>query len=605
MAQFNNTQRPTKGGNKLHANRNRIKTLILILLLSLWSYWIMYCQPLNKYEIETKPSTTIETKTTTTTTSSASSSTIKKVSTSQPEVKNTETTEAEGSGTAVPTDNVEESAENGENEIGIDEAEQSSEDDDASKSEDEGIRGMEEDIIDNIGIHDIGIDEEAKEKDQKNQESGSDKDKDKDGGDEDGMVTSESDGDTISTDERFENHKYMFIHIGKAGGSTLQGNIFDICIRKNTEQNLMRRKRKGDPRKKVGAISCIRALKKQAESNPTTEMVISNDRVVGYMHMNWLNYWWNANDDGEVIDDSARRKGNIQDEITAILSFGTDNAWNISAIRDPPKYEKKDDGMTKSTAFLVPIRDPIDRFVSAFNYHHPNNQHQKVKCDNKPERFLHWVSHSFYCDCFNTVNDLVEAVTSTGDPKYVPLFKKPDQKIACLEIADRVLRGRSSYKLVDGHANEEKLWEDQDVDLELIRTKKWYSIGHLTFNYGYYYRRAFLKYPQKDIVAIRTEHMWEDLQNLEYKLGGSALVQGNATGHKTVTHGSSKFGASEKLKDAKGIQVICCAISSESLIYIELLVRAVNLSREQKKESLTAFGERCNLELCAKPSGEW
>ena len=37
-------------------------------------------------------------------------------------------------------------------------------------------------------------------------------------------------------------------------------------------------------------------------------------------------------------------------------------------------------GMQEYTAFLYPIRDPLERVVLTFNYHHPDNRHQEATC---------------------------------------------------------------------------------------------------------------------------------------------------------------------------------------------------------------------------------
>jgi len=136
--------------------------------------------------------------------------------------------------------------------------------------------------------------------------------------------------------------------------------------------------------------------------------------------------------------------------------------------------------------------------------------------------------------------------------------------------------------------------------LELVTTKhsELFYLGHISLNYGFYYRRTFLKYPEKDVVVVRTEHLFDDLQNIEYLLGGTALVQGSVTGHESRDWGSTKYVSSGKITDPKDLQVLCCAIESEARIYIELLERASNLSEDEKKESLEAFEDRCNVNQC-------
>lgn len=429
-----------------------------------------------------------------------------------------------------------------------------------------------------------------------------------------------------SGEEQFLNHKYMFVHIGKAGGTTLQNNIRIICIRKSIEQNLMGQRRKAKNSKKdkgrmrrnkvqneprIRTMPCYKKLNNQSDPSvhdPPTEMALSTDgRVIGFMHMNKLEYWWNANDDGEAFVQTKNRT--IQNEIDGILASNPENPWNITAILNPPPYLERDDGMTKSTAFLTPVRDPIDRLVSAYNYHYPGNR-KKVECAKFKARIAHnwnyYTQHAFYCECFPSINDLVSVLKEGGGPpKYIQEFSKwsdgkPFKQVSCRNIAESALRGRSHYKHLEGNENEKGLEEDLKFDQDIIgvNQKDHFTMGHITMNYAYYYRRTFRKYPEKDIVVIRTDHLWEDLQNLEYKLGGTASIQGESTGHDSQTHGSGKYSTSEKVTDPKDLQALCCAISSEARIYIELIERAINLSDEEKKESLQAFEKRCNLTLC-------
>ena len=580
--------------------RGLVRNFFFVTIISIWSYWIFFCQPLeNKYQVET---------TTTKISANASIASSKESWASKMEV---ETADISEDGTSAPTDDATSAptytttgtdagdTDAGEQEDG--EQEDGNEGDDINFDEEESESDGDDDGESADQEDNADDDKSIRELDQEDSDSSPE-----DIGERQAVKIINSNSNVIPADERFKNHLYMFVHIGKAGGMTLQSNIRTICLRNYVEQNILRQRRGN--KKKVQGTKCSRHLEKQADPsihNPTTEMVISNDRVVGFLHMNYLTYWWNANDDGESED--RKRDKNIQDEISGIIDSGKAYSQDPAVFRNPPVSERKDDGMTKSTAFLVPIRDPIDRLVSAFNYQHPNNGKRNKNCDEyNLKRYTEWVTHSFYCECFDSVNDLVNIFLQDDDSyKQVAQFSNPNEKISCLKLADDIVMGKSHYKPTsDDQPNDSSrpgLEVYQQFDLDLIRKRKKLSvIGHITMNYGYYYRRAFLKYPEKDIVAIRTDHMWEDLQRLEYLLGGTALVQGEATGHVTVSHGSHKYVASEKITDPNQLQGMCCVILSEAKIYMELIERAINLSEEQKKESITAFQKRCNIELCSE-----
>jgi len=424
---------------------------------------------------------------------------------------------------------------------------------------------------------------------------------------------------TTPTNDDIDPTKFLFVHVGKAGGTTIFQNIRALCLIKNIERNIFRL----HMNQTMMHLSCIKQLNHQAINfNPSNEMKIStNDMVIGSLHMNQKSWWWNADDDEE-----SKNPRNSADRIRWVLSFGKENAWNETALYYAKYYEGKDHGLADSTTFLIPVRDPIDRIVSAFNYQHPENTN-KSDCNDLREKHEHsqklksptiryWLEYSFFCTCFSTADDLAdvfvaaEGVKKGGNKtmRFVPNHHSwVKERISCLEVAEMTLRGKSSYKEgkpSDGGSTKEQLEEDYSVDRMLLdfktgARKELPALGHISINYGFYYRRTLAKYPSKKVVAIRTEHMFEDLQNLERQLGGGARIEGTSTGHLTRSYGSTDFKVSTKVSDPKRLQALCCAIASEAAIYIELIQRASNLSGAQKKESLEAFSERCDLSVCA------
>ena len=73
------------------------------------------------------------------------------------------------------------------------------------------------------------------------------------------------------------NPRYMFVHIGKAGGTTLYSNLRNMCVRKNIEHNLhvqkhhQRHKARNDtaykfvdlPVRLLRQIKCLQQIKRQ------------------------------------------------------------------------------------------------------------------------------------------------------------------------------------------------------------------------------------------------------------------------------------------------------------------------------------------------------
>ena len=242
----------------------------------------------------------------------------------------------------------------------------------------------------------------------------------------------------------------------------------------------------------------------------------------------------------------------------------TIGVMHMVELTNPQKINRR----AKANTFLWVIRDPMDRIASAFYYEHP--VHNKVWTKIPPGKY-----HLFHSQCYTHVDDFVrDYVGLTTNPKVA--VNRRNKTIICSELAQEVMTPFRPEPTVR--------WNDY---------RTW---SHLNKNYEFYYRETNLKFPKKDNVIIRTEHMWDDLQQLEYSLGGNATVSKQT--HIYDSHGSENFKLKKKLTDPVLLQKFCCAIRREAEIYMELLQKAINLQPWQKKESLDAFAQRCNLELC-------
>ena len=219
--------------------------------------------------------------------------------------------------------------------------------------------------------------------------------------------------------------------------------------------------------------------------------------------------------------------------------------------------------MADAGAFLWPVRDPIDRLVSAFYFQHSKNN--PGGCPR--ERYMEHVL--LFCHCFTHITDLVAQleISNVNDTKH---FVHPvtNQTTSCQDVARQALTER--------------------------HTKRW---GHFSMNYQYYHDRTIGKFPHKDVVVVRTEHLWHDLQQVEYWMGGNATVGPETRG--VVSHGSEQFALKGQLTDPQQVQLLCCVVQAEVRLYVQILQRAVNLKQGEKQESIQALAQRCNLDLCA------
>lgn len=111
------------------------------------------------------------------------------------------------------------------------------------------------------------------------------------------------------------------------------------------------------------------------------------------------------------------------------------------------------------------------------------------------------------------------------------------------------------------------------------------------YNYHYYINRTVAQYPEKAVVAIRQEMLWDDLRSIEQLLGGSPLHPFETEGP-VMFHGSDKFLYRAQL-DPTLIPLLCCSIPREISAYVQILSRALNLEARQKSISLNYLLQQC------------
>jgi hypothetical protein len=106
-------------------------------------------------------------------------------------------------------------------------------------------------------------------------------------------------------------------------------------------------------------------------------------------------------------------------------------------------------------------------------------------------------------------------------------------------------------------------------------------------------------YPDKRVWVVRMEYLWNDMQRIEQNLGGSPGrdVFGTAVGSQ-YTHGSESFrnNANRNPISSQAITQFCCVLSSELLIYKQIVFRAANLDQMQKQETWNGAITRCGFD---------
>jgi hypothetical protein len=238
---------------------------------------------------------------------------------------------------------------------------------------------------------------------------------------------------------------------------------------------------------------------------------------------------------------------------------------------------------------LWSVRNPIDRAISALdmaNTHNDRKQkHKKLSkeadlVDSSPSSPPTW-REIFYEHCgFGSAQDLADAIESDR-PKHVQIQLNEMETM----VVDCIKEGRNE---IEGHGS--------------ART-------HLFFNYAFYKRQAD-QIQQNPIYVLRTEHLWEDVIQTNRMLLGTAVSAASATEQEVDntlsdlmklknsnhmhTHGSEGYIVKSRLNQ-KQRETFCCYLSEENQIYENLLWAAVNLSSEQKFQTMMKLYQDCGI----------
>ena len=202
-------------------------------------------------------------------------------------------------------------------------------------------------------------------------------------------------------------------------------------------------------------------------------------------------------------------------------------------------------------------RDPIDRIVSAFNYHRHNWLKASKNGTIQSNRIFRMGKFIFQ-DCFPTVHALVQAL----DPH--PTTNVTQE---CRTQAFHILQGKGPGKLVP----------------------------HFNYNYNYYKTKAWHN-QTKAVAVVRTNSLWPDTARLEGLLGGNPgpfLKE-----RSKYTHGSESYSNNTKSTGISNDSArnLCCILRSELQVYQELIVAAVNLEAAEKAQTLRELLQHCGVQ---------
>ncbi len=203
--------------------------------------------------------------------------------------------------------------------------------------------------------------------------------------------------------------------------------------------------------------------------------------------------------------------------------------------------------MENTNAFVYTVREPIDRLISAYNFH-KQLYHVGDGANVYPR---------FYDHCFPNAkfDDVIRAI------RVGPISE------GCRRLGMDVLLGR----LFHGGGR------------------------HFRFNYSYYVNRTIEMHPDRPWAVIRTSELWEDVSALDRALGGDGNFDDRRdTRHR---HGSDAYAVpyDARLEDDNA-RYLCCLIYADMEAYQRLILGAANLDDVQKSETLVRSFRRCRID---------
>jgi hypothetical protein len=198
--------------------------------------------------------------------------------------------------------------------------------------------------------------------------------------------------------------------------------------------------------------------------------------------------------------------------------------------------------------------------LSTFTYQHPNNKFL-------PRRATNAFKPVF--NCFPTLETFTEFIGDDPDAfNYtVPITSREVDSSNCTNLARAIMKNRVP-------ASNHFYW-----DLKTIMSK-------------------FLQMDKVPILMIRTEHIWEDWTSTNLYLGQSPPVATFPEGNRTRDNFSGQTPNVTKDISDKGRERLCRALKENYRVYLRVIYRSVNLTPEEKQDSLALARKNCpSLEL--------
>lgn len=222
------------------------------------------------------------------------------------------------------------------------------------------------------------------------------------------------------------------------------------------------------------------------------------------------------------------------------------------------------------TFYLISLRDPYERTVSAFVYGHPSNAEALgIENDNWKRKQR---GGYFQPICFETLEEFVKNIGDNPTDYIYPYHQREVQQKNCTNFARAMFNSRV------------------------------HRMQHLFFSYVYVHSLLPQSLDKLTIYVTRKDHLHEDFGNINHILGEQQPPEAHSSGDDTHERDTSNvtMPVTRDLSD-EGRQRLCRALEPEYRIYIDFLLQSDNLDGQDVIDALTHSRTRCpNLDILSE-----
>ena len=221
---------------------------------------------------------------------------------------------------------------------------------------------------------------------------------------------------------------------------------------------------------------------------------------------------------------------------------------------------------TKHKIFIISIRDPFDRTVSALLYTHPKNAAvYKLK---QTKRQKHFGGKAYRC--FPTLEAFAQLMNGTSTECNYPYEQSQLVNTDCSALACAAIHGKARF------------------------------YNHLFFNYRNILETKLPTTPPRQLYVLRKEFLWSDWKDLNVIFGQKDPVI-IPTADASESRNISGF-VLPVTRDIslEGRQKLCLALQSEYMAYFKIIKRAINLNTADVNQMIQIAKQNCaNLDISA------